>query len=43
MVKRLKKFFNGLFDYDIIGEYIERDKKGIYDKKYIKRYRLRKF
>ena len=42
VLERLKKLFNKYFDYEIIGEYYDRDGHGNFYKKYLKRYHLRK-
>lgn len=36
-----KKLFNKFFDYEIVGEYLDRIQGNIYKKKYIKKYYLR--
>lgn len=38
----LKGLLRNLFDYDIIGEYLDLQKDGHYHKKYIKKWHLRK-
>ena len=42
MFEKLYDMFRSLFDYDIVGEYLDRVEGNIYKKKYIRRYYLRK-
>lgn len=37
----IKRIFNKLFDYDIVGEYYDMNGDGHYYKKYIKKYHLK--
>ena len=40
MKRLLSRWFD--FDYDIIGDYLDFDGKGRYQKKYIKRHKIRR-
>lgn len=43
MIRAIKRIFDRLFDYDIVGEYYDTTGDGHYTKKYIKKYRIRKW
>ena len=41
MLKKLKELFYRYFDYEIVGEYYDSDGKGIYVRKFIRKYHLK--
>lgn len=41
-IQMLKKMIDKYFDYEIVGEYLESIAPGIYQKKYIKKYHLKR-
>ena len=43
MIKKIKKLFNKYFDYDIVGEYYEYVGHNVRVKRYIKKYKIRKW